>query len=77
MKTMDTGIATKKTREKKTKMAIKSTEMKLKKNYFKPKNQMCNPTNQSIYKREKDEHIKHSSCRSKKVYFQKTILLNR
>ena len=51
--------------------------MKLKTNYFKPKKQMRNPTNQSIYKREKDEHIKYASCRSEKVYFQKIIFLNR
>ena len=61
----------------KNKTAIKSTEMKLKTNYFKPKKQMRNPTNQSIYKREKDEHIKYASCRSEKVYFQKIIFLNR
>ena len=60
-------------------MAIKSAEMKLimiKKN-FKPNEQIRNPTNQSIYKREKDEHIKHPSCHLKKVYFQETTLPNR
>ena len=46
-------------------MAIKIVEIKLKKSYFKPNKQIRNPTNQSIYKREKDEHIKHPSCRSK------------
>ena len=45
--------------------------MKLKKNYFKPNKQVCNPTNQSIYKREKDEHIKHPDCRSKKFISRK------
>ena len=50
--------------------------MKLNKNYFKPNKQIRNPTNQSTYKHEKDEHIKHPSCRSKKVYFQETILPN-
>ena len=48
-----------------------------KKNYFTPNKQIRNPTNQSIYKLEKDEHIKHPSCRSKKFYFQETILPNR
>ena len=57
-------------------MAIKSAEMKLKKNYFKPNKQIRNPTNQSIYKREKEEHKKHPSCRSKKIYFQETTLPN-
>ena len=58
-------------------MAIKSAEMKLKENYLKPNKQLGNPKNQSIYKREKDEYIKHPSCCSKKVYFQETILPNR
>lgn len=48
-----------------------------KKNYFKPSKQIRNSTNQSMYKREKDEYIKHTSYRSKKVYFQETIFANR
>ena len=81
---MDTGIATKKTNRgallnyvDKKQNGDKKYRNETKKNYFKPNKQIRNPTNQSIYKREKDEHIKHPSCHLKKVYFQETTLPNR
>ena len=81
---MDTGIATSKTNRgvllnyvDKKQNGDTKCKNETKKNYFKPNKQIRNPTNQSIHKREKDEHIKHPSCPSKKVYFQETILQNR
>ena len=55
----------------------KKCKNETKKNYFKPNKPIGNPANQSIYKRGKDEHIKHSICLLKEVYFEEATLPNR